>query len=140
MTTTNAMCTYLQNALLNHCLANSAYASPTTVYLGLFLQDPTAAGTFTPGTYECNGTSYVRVACFGADITGPSGGVASNSAAINFPQAGGSWSTITWCGILDALTLNTGFMLFRGQLDVQKVISTNDTLSFGIGALSVTLD
>ena len=124
------MSNYLENALINATLRNTSYTSPTTVYLALYTTDPTDADSGT----ECSGTSYARQAItFGA----PSNGVSTNSAAIEFPQAGGSWGTITHIGIRDALT--TGNLLYHTPLDASKTIATGDVFRVAIGSLSVTL-
>ena len=121
---------YLENALVNATLRNTSYTSPTTVYLALYTDDPTDADTGT----ECSGTAYARQSItFGA----PSNGVTTNSAAIEFPQAGNSWGTITHVGIRDALT--TGNLLFHTPLDASKAIATGDVFRVAIGSLSVTL-
>jgi hypothetical protein len=124
------MSNYLENALINVTLRATSYTAPTTVYLALYTTDPTDADTGT----ECSGTSYVRQAVtFGA----PSNGVSTNSAAIEFPQAGGAWGTITHIGIRDALT--TGNLLYHSPLDASKTIATGDVFRIAVGSLSVTL-
>jgi len=124
------MSNYLENALINATLRNTSYTSPSTVYLGLFTSDPTDANTGT----EVSGGSYARQSItFGA----PSNGVSTNSAAIEFPQATGSWGTITHVAIRDALT--TGNMLYHTPLDASKTIASGDIFRIAIGSLSVTL-
>jgi hypothetical protein len=124
------MSNYLENALINVTLRATAYTAPTTVYLALYTTDPTDADTGT----ECSGTSYARQSVtFGA----PSNGVSTNSAAIEFPQAGGAWGTITHIGIRDALT--TGNLLYHTPLDASKTIATGDVFRIASSSLSVTL-
>ena len=124
------MSNFLEIALINATLRNTSYTSPTTVYLALYTTDPTDADTGT----ECTGTGYARQAItFGA----PSNGVSTNSAAIEFAQAGNSWGTITHIGIRDALT--TGNLLYHSPLDASKTIATGDVFRVAIGSLSVTL-
>ena len=124
------MSNYLENALVNVTLRATSYTAPTTVYLALYTTDPTDADTGT----ECSGTSYARQSItFGA----PSNGVSTNSAAIEFPQAGGAWGTITHIGIRDALT--TGNLLYHSPLDASKTIATGDVFRIASGSLSVTL-
>lgn len=124
------MSNYLENAVINAVLRNTSYTSPTTVYVGLFTSDPTDAGSGT----EVSGGSYARVAVtFGS----PSNGVSTNSAAVEFPQATGSWGTITHIGIHDALT--TGNLLFHTALDTSKAIATGDIFKIASSNLSVTL-
>ena len=124
------MSNYLENALINVTLRATSYTAPTTVYLALYTTDPTDADTGT----ECSGTSYARQAItFGA----PSNGVSTNSAAIEFPQAGGAWGTITHIGIRDAST--AGNLLYHSPLDASKTIATGDVFRIASGSLSVTL-
>lgn len=124
------MSNFLENALINATLRNTSYTSPSTVYLGLFTSDPTDANTGT----EVSGGSYARQSItFGA----PSNGVSTNSAAIEFPQATGSWGTVGWIGIMDALT--TGNLLYHTPLDASKTIASGDIFKISIGSLSVTL-
>jgi hypothetical protein len=124
------MSNYLENALINVTLRATSYTAPTTVYVALYTTDPTDADTGT----ECSGTSYARQAVtFGA----PSNGVSTNSAAVEFPQAGSSWGTITHIGIRDALT--TGNLLYHTPLDASKTIATGDVFRIATSSLSVTL-
>ena len=124
------MSNYLENALINATLRNTSYTSPATVYVGLYTTDPTDANTGT----EVSGGSYARTAVtFGA----PSNGVSTNSAAVEFPQATGSWGTVGWIGILDAST--SGNLLYHTALDTSKTIDNGDIFKIAIGSLSVTL-
>jgi len=124
------MSNYLENALINATLRNTSYTSPAAVYVGLYTSDPTDANTGT----EVSGGSYARVAI---TMGSPSDGVSTNSAAIEFPQASGSWGTVGWIGILDAST--SGNLLYHSPLDVSKTISSGDIFKIAIGSLSVTL-
>jgi hypothetical protein len=124
------MSNYLEDALINAVLRNTAYSSPSTTYVSLHTADPTDAGTGT----EVSGGSYVRTAAtFGA----PSNGTSTNSVAVEFPQATGSWGTVSHIGIWDAQS--SGNMLFHTQLDNSKQIDSGDIFKIAIGSLSVTL-
>jgi len=121
---------YLENAIINATLRNTTYTSVATVYVSLWTSDPTDAGSGT----EVSGGSYARTAVtFGA----PSGGVSTNSAAVEFPQATASWGTIGWIGINDAQT--SGNLLYHTALDTSKTIDTGDIFKIATGNLSVTL-
>jgi len=124
------MSNYLENALINATLRNTSYTSPTTVYVGLYTTDPTDADTGT----EVSGGSYARVA---VTFNAPSDGVTTNSAAVEFPQATGSWGSVGWIGIEDALT--GGNLLYHTPLDAAKTIDSGDIFKIAIGSLSVTL-
>ena len=121
---------FLENAIINAVLRNTSYTSPTTVYVGLFTNDPTDADTGT----EVSGGSYARVSVtFGA----PSNGVSTNSADVTFPTATSSFGTVTHIGIHDAST--GGNLLFYTDLSVSKTIDTGDIFKITTGNLSVTL-
>ena len=121
---------YLENALINVTLRNTAYTTPTLVYVGLYTTDPTDANTGT----EVSGGSYARTA---VTFAAPSNGVTTNSADVTFPTASGSWGTVGWIGILDAST--SGNLLYHTPLDVSKTISSGDIFKISTGNLSVTL-
>ena len=121
---------YLENAIINATLRNTTYTSPATVYVSLWTSDPTDAGSGT----EVSGGSYARTAVtFGA----PSGGVSTNSAAVEFPQATASWGSIGWIGINDAST--SGNLLYHTALDTAKTIDSGDIFKIATSNLSVTL-
>ena len=120
---------YLDNALLNHVLRNTALSSPAAVYVGLFTVAPTPS---TAGT-EVSGGSYARVAAtFGA----PALGVSTNSAPVAFPMASSGWGTVVAVGIFDALS--GGNLLYFGALSTSKAVDNGDTASFAASALSIT--
>lgn len=102
---------------------------PTAWYVALFTTDPTDAGTGT----EVSGGSYARTA---VTFT-VSGDTASNSGAVEFPEATGSWGTITHIGIYDAST--SGNLIAHAALTASKAIASGDILRFPIGDIDVTL-
>lgn len=126
----SAISNYLENALINVTLRATAYTAPATVYVALFTSDPTDAGSGT----ECSGAAYARQS---ATFAAPANGASSTNADVQFPQAGGSWGTITHFGIYDALT--TGNLLYHGALTASKVIDTGDVFKIASGSLTVTL-
>lgn len=124
------MSNYLENALINATLRATTFTSPATVYVSLHTADPTDAGSGT----EVSGGSYARQsATFGA----PSNGVSTTTADITFPQATGSWGTITHIGIWDASS--SGNLYYHTPLDASKTIDTGDIFKIASGSLTVTL-
>ena len=121
---------YLENALINATLRNTAYTSPTTVYVSLYTSDPTDADSGT----EVSGGSYARTS---ATFDAPSNGVTQNSADITFPTATASWGTVSHIGIHDAST--SGNLLFHTALDTSKTIDSGDIFKIETGNLTVTL-
>lgn len=115
------------------------------------LQGSSTAGDFyislhtaTPGetgsdANEVSGGSYARVAV--ARSAGGwtiSGNNASNTAAITFPTATGSWGTITYFGM--HYDNGASSMIAYGALTSSKAITTDDVFEFAIGDLDVDLD
>ncbi len=122
---------YLETALLNHVLRNSAYTSPTTVYAALYTAAPTDAG----GGTEIAAAGYARVAItFGA----PAGGVCSNSGALTFGPITGGGGTATSFGVFDDPT--AGNLLVWDDLSVNRTWAAGDSLQFNVGDLSVAVD
>ena len=121
---------YLENALINATLRNTSYTSPATVYVALYTTDPTDADTGT----EVSGNGYARQS---VTFSAPSNGVTSNSAAVEFPQATGSWGTVAYIGLRDASS--GGNLLYHTALDASKTIATGDVFRIAATSLSVTL-
>ena len=128
---------FLEDELLDHVFGNAAYSAPATLYVGLSTADPTDDGS---GIAEPSGGSYARVAVTNNATNWPaaSGGAKANGTAITFPQATGSWGTVTHFMIMDAAS--DGNMLAHAALDASKTVDSGDTLSFAIGELDITLD
>jgi len=124
------MSNYLENALVNATLRNTSYTSPATVYVALYTTDPTDADTGT----EVSGNGYARQS---VAFSSPSNGATSNSAAVEFPQATGSWGTVAYIGLRDASS--GGNLLYHTALDASKTIATGDVFRIAIGSLTVTL-
>jgi hypothetical protein len=122
---------YLEDKILKHVFTNTAYTSPTTVYVGLFTVAPTDTG----GGTEVSGGSYARKSA--AFTVSGTGTLATNSSAIEFDTATGTWGTVVAIGIFDALT--TGNMLAFADLTTSKAISSGDVLRIPTGDLDITL-
>jgi hypothetical protein len=118
-----------ETRVLQWALTTGSPTRPTAWYIGLFTDDPTDAGTGT----EVSGNAYARTA---VTFT-VSGDTASNSGAVEFPEATGSWGTITHMGIYDAAT--SGNLIAHAALTASKAIASGDILRFPIGDIDVTL-
>jgi len=122
---------YLEDKILKHVFTNVAYTSPTTVYVGLFTVAPTDVG----GGTEITGMGYARKSA--AFTVSGTGTLATNSAAVEFDAATGTWGTIVAIAVFDALT--TGNMLAFADLTTSKTIATGDILRIPTGDLDITL-
>jgi hypothetical protein len=124
-----AFTSYTDNALLGHLLGSTTYTKPSTLYVALFVGDPSSGGT----EISTSGSAYSRLT---ATFT-VSSGVATNSAAIEWPAATSAWGSITWVAIYDAVS--GGNQLVTAQLASAKTIGSGDVLRIPTGQLSVTL-
>lgn len=123
---------YLEDALLKHVFTNTAYTSPSAVYLGLFTVAPTDTG----GGTELSGSGYARQAItFSVSGTDPT--LATNSSAIEFPTATGSWGTLVAVAAFDALT--TGNMLAWADLASSRTVGSGDIFRIPANDLDITL-
>lgn len=127
---------FLENELLDHVFGAASYSAPATLYIGLSTTTITDAGG---NITEPAGASYARVAVTNNATNFPaaSGGAKANGTAFTFPQATGSWGTVTDFFISDASS--GGNILGYGALAVSKAISNGDTAAFAIGELDITL-
>jgi hypothetical protein len=123
-----AMSDYLENALLNHVFRNTAMTSPTTVYLALFLDDPTDADVGT----EVSGGSYARQALA---FNAPSGGEVELTSSVSFPAATADWGLVTHVGIYDAVS--SGNLLVHGPMSSSTFVANGNT--FSIQTLRIAL-
>lgn len=122
---------YLEDAVLDHVLRNTAYTPSTTIELALFTTLPGEDGT---GGTEVSGGSYVRqVVTFGA----ASGGVVANTGAVTFPVATANWGTIVGIGLYEDGGAG-GNLLYFGNLVTSKVVDNGDQIAFANGTLTVT--
>jgi hypothetical protein len=121
---------YLENKLLLHTFGATAYTAPTTLYLAIHTTNPAEDNTGT----EVSGSAYARQSVAFTVTTS----TASNTAAVEFPTATGSWGTLTHVGVYDALT--SGNLLAYAALTTSKIISTNDVFRVPAGDLDITLD
>lgn len=126
----SAFSNYLETKILQHVLTNTAYTSPTTVYLGLHTADPTDAGTGT----EVSGGSYARQSC-AFTVSGDTG---SNTSAVEFPTATASWGTVGWIAVWDNVT--GGNLLFHGALTSSKTIASGDVFRIPASNLTISLN
>lgn len=85
---------------------------PSTVYLALWIGNPTEAGT---GGQEASYAGYARQPIvFGAPTANGSSMQITNSAAISFPEASADGGTVTHVAVMDGLT--SGNMWLYGDL------------------------
>ena len=122
--------TYETN-VLKWAFTADAVTRPTTWYLGLFTANPDEDGS---GASELSGSGYARKS---VSFT-VSGNLATNSAAVEFDAATGSWGTISHVAVFDASS--SGNQIAYSALTTSKAIETGDVLRFPAGDVDITLD
>ena len=121
---------YLETEILDHVFGGNAYTAPATLYLALFTSNPDEDGSGT----EVSGTSYARTSV----AFTVSGNTASNTSAVEFPTAGGSWGTVSHVGIYDASS--AGNLMAYAALTTSKAIESGDVFRVPAGDLDITLN
>jgi hypothetical protein len=127
----------METALLDYYLgtANSTnYATHASYWVGL----TTGAYPTDSAFAECAGANYVRRQI---TFTTASGGVATGPAASTaFVSAGDNWGTLYGYGVFAASTGTAGTSyIFHSSLNPTVACTTNDTVSFSVGAMTLTM-
>ena len=122
---------YLEAAILDHIFDEASYTAPTW-YVALFVGDPGEAGA---GGTEVSGNNYARTALGATTRTDNS---VVNDAAVEFPEASGSWGTIDYVALYDAST--AGNFLGSVAVDSPLAVGSGATARFAAGTLEFTLD
>ena len=120
---------YLRHVFLNAAFRDTAYTSPTSVWIALFDGDPDNGGT------EVSGTDYSRES---ASFNAPSGGKVTNSAKVDFGTAGtGGWGDITHAAVYDDNT--AGNLLGSAALASAKNVSEGDAFEIPAGEIEIEI-
>ena len=124
----------LEQALLNHVFRNTAYTSPTTVYLALFTTDPTDTGTGS----ELADSGYARqTVTFSAPVASAGGHAVSNAATVEFPAIVDGQVTVSHFAVYDAATAGT--LLAHGSFTSSRTLSIDDIPTVAAGAVTITM-
>lgn len=120
--------------------------TPGQVFLAVFT-DPdgltassleTNQGTGAVIPYEVNGNGYARTQVYFENP--PVQGIISNSRALQFPLATGTWGAITHYAILNIGITDFPGTLFWGTFDTPQTITTSDRLVIRQGQLKVRMN
>ena len=120
-----------ETTVLQWTFTTDSVTRPTAWYLGLFTANPDEDGS---GATEISGNGYARKS---VSFTA-SGNLATNSAAVEFDVATGSWGTISHVAVFDASS--GGNQIAYAALTTSKAIDTDDVLRFPAGDVDITLD
>ena len=119
-----------ETTTLNWLFTATSVTRPTAWYIALYTVAPTDGG----GGTEISGNAYVREAV-AMSVTGDN---ATNTGAVEWPTATGTWGTIVAVGVFDALS--AGNLIAYGNLTVSKTITSGDVFRIPAGDLDITMD
>jgi len=122
---------YAANKLIDHITGKTTFTKPT-VYIGLSTANPTNDGS---GLAEPVGNGYARVATTGSTWNAAATRSTSNASAITFPEATGSWGTLTHFALFDASSGDN--MLAWGQLTAPEAIDDGQIPRYSTGTLTI---
>lgn len=88
---------YAEDAMMNHFLDRSDFASPTALYVSLHTADPGESGSYGD---EVSAGEYARQA---VTFTASSAGSVNNTAQLDYPTSVTAWGNITHIGVGDSL-------------------------------------
>ncbi len=126
---------YLEEAILNYFFRNQAVAQPTTLYLALYINDPTDADTGT----EVSGGGYSRKqVTFGTPVQTGGKAIISNNSKIEFDIATTNWGNISHWGIRTAAS--GGSLLCSGSFSRVENVQSGNRLTIEIGNLQISME
>jgi len=130
---------YIEDEILDHFLLTGDYTPETNLYIGLSTADPTDDAS---GIAEPSGNGYARVNHDSWDAAASR--ATENTGTVTFPEATGTWGTITHffiCNHLTNATFGTNVELIaHGALSGSKTINSGDNASFADGAIDVSFN
>lgn len=142
------MSNYLENKLIDFLFRGVAFSAPSTLYVALCTATPTDSSTGSTIT-EVSGGNYARQSLVSntsnwsttnADNAATSSGTTGTTT--NSTQI--SWTSVTWTGTVTSVAicdaLSGGNMLFYAPLSNSQVVSSGDSISFGINNISIQID
>jgi len=125
-----------ENTVVKHLLLEAAYTPAATLYLALATASPGEAATGASMSEVANSGSYARTAItFGAAASRR----VTQSGAVTFPAASGSWGTVTDWAIVDTNTYGSGNVLAYGAFAASKSIVSGNTPSVASGDVYVEI-
>ncbi|WP_342428553.1 hypothetical protein [Paenibacillus sp. FSL L8-0158] len=121
-----------KTACINAALRGTNFIAPQTVYIALYISNPTDADT----GQEVSGGGYARRAVtFGAPVIADRRAAAASAVDVYFPIATADWGLVTHIGIRTAAT--GGNLMYHGAVTNPRTVQTNDSLRFMAGRINI---
>lgn len=125
---------YVRTNTLAAWLKNQPITFPSSLYVALFTNNPTAANSGT----EVSGGGYARAAVsFSTPVVSGDSAVIQNTAEVDFPQLTASAGVAAYIGVMDART--GGNLLFFQPLPTSMALDVGYTPYFAAGELKIYL-
>lgn len=126
---------YGENKWMEH-LFSTSFTAPATIYVALATANPDEAATGAAMNECANSGSYARTAItFGAAATRK----VTQNAIVTFPQATGSWGTVTHYAVVDTNTYGSGNVLAYGAFTSSFSPVSGNTPSIASGQVYVEI-
>ena len=110
--------------------SGAAFAAPSVVHVGLFLSNPTDAGTGT----EVNYAGYTRRPITFTTPYAESGGIGiKNENSLLYPESPTDAGTVRFIGVMDSSVIGSGNMLLYGELSDPMNIRSGQQPSIQVG-------
>jgi len=123
---------------LRNLLFRGTSWNPSTIYIGLSLDDPTQDGT---GINEPSGDGYARYSYDpgAARWTALStiDGHSDNSQAVTFTADGGSWGELAYVFLAEEISGHETMFAYKA-LPVTRTINDEDSITFPVGSVDTT--
>ncbi len=126
---------FAENLIIDHISGRTDIGALPDIFLGLSTTTPAEDST---NVTEPSGNAYARVDIATTAFAAAAAGTTDNDAAITWPEATGSWGTVTHVVAYSALT--GGNLWWFAALTTSTAIGANDTFSIGAGDLDITID
>lgn len=130
-----SMTNVLEDALLGH-LVTAAYSAPTALFVALTTADPTDTATTLAGIEVANSNAYARTAITFAAAASRR---VVQSGAVTFPQASGTWGTVTHWALVTSATHGAGTCLAYGNFTSSFAPVNGNTPTIPTGEIEVEI-
>ena len=122
-----------EKEILDGVLGVTALTTPATVYLALFLADPTESGDV---TNEVVADDYARLS-LDTLFSAATSDTSVNTSDITFPTTTSAWGAVSHIGYMKSGTKTADDMMVYSALDTIAVVGSGHDFVFPVGNLSL---
>lgn len=127
---------FAEQAAINHISTNSAYTPAANLFLALCTGDPTDAGTGASMNEAADANGYART---GITFDAAGSRAIVQAADVVFPEASGSWGTISHWAIVDSGTHGAGNMLAYGAFNASFTLVSGNIRTVPDGEITISI-